>query len=101
MVGDGGPLPTIMRTGAAVMESNHIHVAAESEPLRGTGIFHQSTVCASIQFSGDAPAQAAFGPCAPYQFSGSVHPISTNFQVFPPSVESCVPMAVIKYHQFP
>src|SRR3954447_7074212 len=101
MFGDGGPSPNIMRTGAAVLESNHIHVAAGGEFCRGTGIFHQSTVSAPIQLSGEAPAQVAFGACAPYQFVGSDQPMSIGFQVFPLSVESCVPADVMTYHQWP
>ena len=101
MIGDGGPSPNIMRTGAPVLESNHIHVAAGGGFLRGTGIFHQSTTCVVIQLSGEAPGQAAFGACAPYQLVGSDQPMLIGFQVFPLLVESCVPADVIKYHQLP
>src|SRR5215471_15893542 len=101
MVGDGGPSPNIMRTGAPLLDSNHIHVAAGGRFWRGTGIFHQSTICPRIQLSGEAPAQAAYGACAPYQFVGSDQPMSIGFQVLPPLIESCVPADVVKYHQLP
>src|SRR5580704_11596204 len=90
-----------MRTGAWEAESNHIHVAAGGKLASGTGTFHQSTVCAAIQFSGDEPAQAALANWSPNQLDGSVQPISTFVHVAPWSVESCVPPGVTTYHHVP
>jgi hypothetical protein len=90
-----------MRTGAAEAEANHIHVAAEGELGIGTGTFHQSTDGPGIQLRGDDPAQAALPICAPNQFAGRLQPMSTTVHVTPSSVETCVSVGVIQYHQDP
>ena len=84
IVGEGGPLPNIIRTGACELESNHIHVAAsDCEFAIGTGTFHQSAFSCDIQFSGEVPAHAAFGAWLPNQFVGNDQPMSTLLQVLP------------------
>src|SRR5262245_16121903 len=86
---------------ASANRSRTTSVAPGGEFGIGTGTFHQSATCAAIQFSGDRPAQLAFGNCAPAQLTGSVQPTSTFVHVLPWSVDSSVPCVVTTYHQVP